>query len=123
MHPKTDNRAAQGNWGVVEWAVDARGRMPGREFLNSQNEADQAKIYALFKQLADTGQLRNREKFQKLTGSALFEFKSFQLRFLGDFRPGNRFIVAIGVRKKKQKASPGDLKAAEKILQEHDNHE
>lgn len=97
--------------------------MPGREFLYSQDEADRAKIYALFKQLADTGQLRNREKFQKLTGSDLFEFKSFQLRFLGDFRPGNRFVVALGVRKKKQKASPGDLRLAQRILQEHDRHD
>lgn len=107
----------------MEWAIDARGRMPGRGFLNSQDDADQAKVYALFKQLAETGQVRNREKFQKLAGSTLFEFKSFQLRFLGDFRPGNRFVVAVGVRKKKQKANPGDLKAAQNILQEHDGHE
>ena len=123
MHPKADNRAAQGQWGVVEWAIDARGRMPGREFLNSQSEADQAKVYALFKQLADTGQLRNREKFQKLTGSDIFEFKSFQLRFFGNFRPGYRFVVAFGVRKKKQRANSADLRVAAKLLQEHDDHE
>jgi len=107
----------------VEWAVDARGRMPGRDFLHSQGEADQAKVYALFKQLATTGQLRNREKFQKLADTDLFEFKSFQLRFFGDFRPGNRFVVATGVRKKKMKTDPKDLRLAQDVLQEHDSHE
>ena len=104
----------------MEWAVDARGKMPGREFLLSQDETDQAKVYALFKQLADTGQLRNREKFQKLTGTDLFEFKSFQLRFLGDFRTGGRFVVATGLRKKKDKANQTDIRHALRILREYD---
>jgi hypothetical protein len=95
--------------------------MPGREFLDSQNEVDQAKVYALFQQLAETGQLRNREKFQKLTDTDLFEFKSFQLRFMGDFRPGHRFVIALGVRKKKDKATPADLRLAQRILQEYDD--
>lgn len=104
----------------MEWAIDARGRMPGREFFDSLSEPDQAKVYALFKLLADTGQIRNREKFQKLEGTELFEFKSFQLRFHGDFRPGQRFVVASGVRKKKQKASKSDLQVAARILKEND---
>ena len=123
MHPRADNIAARGRWGLVEWAVDARDRIIGREFLNSQTESDQAKVYALFQQLADIGQIRNREKFQRVTGTELFEFKSYQLRFFGDFRPGSRFVVASGVRKKKDKADPRDLVLALRILREHDDHE
>lgn len=104
----------------MEWAIDARGRMPGQEFFDSLSESDQAKVYALFQLLADTGKVSNREKFQKLEGTELFEFKSFQLRFHGDFRPGHRFVVADGVRKKKQKASQSDLRAAARILTESD---
>lgn len=104
----------------MEWALDTNGKMPGREFFDSLNESDQAKVLALFKLLAETGQIRNREKFQKLEGTELFEFKSFQLRFHGDFRPGRRFVVASGVRKKKQKADKSDLQVAARILKESD---
>jgi Phage derived protein Gp49-like (DUF891). len=97
--------------------------MPGREFLNSQNEANQAKMYALFQHLADTGQIRNHEKFRKLTDTDLFEFKSHQLRLLGDFRPGGRFVVASGIRKKSDKPDKRVFSVTERILEEHDAHD
>lgn len=114
--------AARGRWGTVEWAIDARGRKPGCEFFERLGESDQAKVLALFRLLADTGQIRNREKFKKVV-DGLFEFKSFQLRFFGDFRPGYRFIVASGVRKKQHRADPADIRVALRILEENNSHD
>src|SRR5262245_56352296 len=114
-HKVDDVIVARGRWGTVEWAVDARSRKPGCEFLESLSEADQAKVLALFRLFADTGQIKNREKFKKLV-DGFFEFKSFQLRFLGDFRHGFRFVVATGVRKKKDKANPIDIETALRVL-------
>lgn len=105
--------------------MDADGRMPAREHFHALGAGDQAKLNALFGRLAADGQIRNREKFGKLGQkggkkySHLWEFKSFQLRYLGDFR-GNRFIVAHGSRKKSDDLPDGDKSRTARILGEND---
>jgi hypothetical protein len=75
--------------------------------------------------LAKDGVIPNREKFRKLGQqggkkySHLWEFKSFQLRFLGDFR-GKRFLVAHATRKKSDNLSEGDKEKTVRILDEND---
>jgi hypothetical protein len=114
--------AAKGTWGTVEWAIDARLRLPAQEFFLSLDASDQRKIAALFQWLASEGRVPNREKFKGLgvQGGGLWEFKSFQIRFLGDFRPGARFLVALGLRKKQDALRPADVQAAVRILAEND---
>src|SRR5262245_42836473 len=106
-----ERTAARGTWGTVEWALDARLRMPAREFFLALDPVDQRKVAALFQWLATEGRVPNREKFKGLgaKASGLWEFKSHQIRFLGDFRPGARFVVALGLRKKQD-----DLREADK---------
>jgi hypothetical protein len=104
------------------WAMEASGRMPARNFFLAQSDGDRAKLLALFKRLADFGLINNREKFKKLEGE-LWEFKSFQLRILGAFRPDGIFLLAHGVRKKKDEHSKADLEAARRILRGHDTRE
>ncbi len=93
----------------------------------SLSEGDQARVLALFRRLAETGRIVNREKFKKLGsmaaggGSEIWEFKSFQVRFLGDFRRGGRFLVAHGIRKKEHNLRPADIEIAVRILKEHDS--
>ncbi len=119
-----DRVAVRGTWGTVEWALNERGRMPAHEFFESIGDGDQAKALALFRRLADAGKITNPEKFKKLDairGQHLFEFKSSsQIRLLGAFRPGCRFIVAHGVIKKQDRHSARDLETAARILSEHD---
>jgi Phage derived protein Gp49-like (DUF891) len=117
--------AAEGTWGTVEWAFDLRDRMPAKEFFLALDASDQRKIAALFQWLASDGRVPNREKFKGLGADSfgLWEFKSFQIRFLGDFRPGARFVVALGLTKKKDALKPADLKAADRILKENDQVE
>lgn len=114
--------AAEGAWGAVVWAMDAAGRRPALDFFSGLNNRDAAKVQALFERLAEHGEIRNQEKFKKLGNvgrHALFEFKSFQLRFLGGFAPGGRFLVAHGLRKKKDAHATRDLQRAVRILNEH----
>ena len=119
-----DRVAAKGRWGTVEWATDANGESPAKAFYEGLNDGDKAKMNALFGWLARDGRIPNREKFRKLGQqggkkySHLWEFKSFQLRFLGDFQ-GNRFLVAHGVRKKKDSLSEGDKEKTVRILNEN----
>lgn len=122
--------AARGTWGTVEWAIASNGKMPALEFYQETlSNSDKAKADTLFKRLAETGRIVNPEKFKNLgeragpEGRKLYEFKSFQIRFLGAFRPGGRFVIAIGVRKKKDNLSKSGIKRALQILAQHDARE
>lgn len=117
--------AAWGLGATVVWAVDAKGSIPARSFFNDLTDGDRAKIQALFNRLATYGEIRTRERFKKLDtrhGVALWEFKSFQIRFIGAFVPKTRpreFVVAHGLRKKKDRHSASDLERAVRIIKEH----
>ncbi len=79
-------------------------------------------MQALFNRLAEHGKIVNNEKFKKLgemQGQALWEFKSFQLRFLGGFAPGGRFLLAHGLRKKRDAHARRDLERAARVLREN----
>ena len=85
--------AATGEWGRVVWAVAATGQRPALEFFEKLSNEEAAKVQALFERLAEHGRIRNNEQFKKLgdrQGHAIWEFKSYQLRFLGAFTPGSR---------------------------------
>jgi hypothetical protein len=114
--------AAQGTWGTVEWAIDLRLRLVAKEFFLALEGGDQRKVAALFQWLATEGRVPNREKFKGLgvQGLGLWEFKSHQIRFLGDFRPGARFVVALGLRKKQDALRPADIQNAARIMKEND---
>lgn len=70
------------------------------------------------------GDIASREHFKSLgkSGGNLWEFKRFQLRFLGDYRPGGRFVVALGLLKKTDDLKRSDIEKASRILAEHDEH-
>ena len=117
---------AEGAWGTVVWAVDASGNAPALEFFSSLSDGDAAKMETLFNRFANTGKIHNQQQFKKLDdvrGQALFEFKRFQLRFLGGFAPGGQFVVALGLRKKKDAHSRQHLERAARILNEHHERE
>ena len=121
--------AAEGKWGRVEWATDRNGNMPARSYYSDLPDSDKAKILTLFQLFANQGFLQNREKFKKLgskakgKGSELWEFKSFQHRFLGDYKQNRRFIIAHALRKKSDNLPASDIARAIRILQEHDQRE
>ncbi|MGH7778395.1 MAG: hypothetical protein ACREQR_01005 [Candidatus Binataceae bacterium] len=113
----------------MEWAADREGSMPARHDYEQLPADRKAKILVLFERLSATGLINNREKFHKLGpksgrhGSELREFKSFQDRFLGDIRPGFRFLVAAYEQKKADRLSPGVIDRAVRVLTENDNYE
>jgi phage-related protein len=119
----------RGQWGTVEWAIDLSGKKPAQEYFHALHERLRAKILALFKRLAETGRISDRTKFKQLgnrakgKGAELWEFKIDQERFLGDFRPGSRFLVAHALRKKSDNLPPPDIARAVRILEEADQRE
>lgn len=121
--------ATEGQWGKVEWATDANGHLPAQSYFLNLSSEDRAKVMRLFQLLAENGSIANREKFKKLgkkakgKGSELREFKSFQHRFLGDYRPNKRFVVAHALQKKRGDLSSVEIQKAVYILQENDERE
>jgi hypothetical protein len=110
------------------WAKDSQGRRQAREFFENLDEGDRGKLLALFKRLASQGPqaMHNREKFKKVgqEGShKLFEFKSFQLRFIGEYRGGKVFAVAHGLRKKGDDLPKSAREVAARILDAYQGEE
>jgi len=120
---------ARGSWGTVEWAADSREATPARDYYLNLSEKQQAKVLALFQRLAEFGKIFDRTKFKQLgprakgKGAELWEFKSGQDRFLGDFRPGGRFLIAHALCKKSDNLPKPDIEKAVRILEEHDLQE
>ena len=117
--------ASSGSWGSVVWAVDRRGRTAARKFFSELAQQDRAKIQSQFNILAEDGRIPTTERFKKLANRrnwTLWEFKSFQIRFIGTFSkrtsPGE-FVVALGIRKKANRHKASDLERAVRILNDH----
>ena len=113
----------------MEWAVDKEGSLPARGDYEHLEAGRKAKMGALFQRLADVGRINNREQFRNLgeksgaRGSELWEFKRFQDRFLGDFRPGGRFLIAAYEQKKKDRLNSSVIERAVRVLAENDRYE
>lgn len=101
----------------VAFAVGANGKQLAEEFLNERSDEDKAKLYALFKRLADRGSIMNNEKFKKLEGR-IWEFKSHQCRMFCGFVDQRTVLLTHGCIKKKDKADPAEISRAKRILDE-----
>lgn len=111
--------AYRGTRFCIQYAVRASGSCPAREFYESLSTPDQAKILALLVRMGDHGQIFNKEKFKKIEGTGLYEFKSFQVRIICSFQPKRRLVLLHGVIKKKDRYDRSDIETAERILAEH----
>lgn len=112
----------------IEYAFDANGRQPAQDFLDRLEPRYQQRFYRLFEVLQQHGRIKNYTEFKKLGPEAcsLWEFKVFQARLFGDFRPGGRFIVAGGTIKKNESKNgrmKREIETACRVLAEHDRRE
>lgn len=109
----------------MEFAVKLNGRMPAKEFLDSEGE-DAGPVLALFKEMAETGRTANGNKFSQERG-AIYAFKTTvknRLFRVPCFQIGNRWVLAYGfikhgAQKKRGKWRPEELDRADNIRKEH----
>jgi Gp49-like protein DUF891 len=106
-----------GNLHDVAFAQDASGCFPAKEFYQSLNQADKAKIMRICMRLADQGQLCNVLKFKHL-GDGLFEIKSHQIRIFC-FLDDRTWWLTDGVRKKRDRHQKSDIERARRIRSHH----
>lgn len=96
----------------------ADGTCPSGDFLDALDSSGRRKLDVLFERLGSFGKISNVEKFKKVEGSAdIWEFKSSQIRVFCFFAPGRRVMLALGVRKKKNKHRRQDIERAEAYRQ------
>lgn len=106
----------------IQFAVDASGNSQAEDFFRSLGQRDKAKVLTLFKYLGDHREIQNQEKFRRIDKD-LWEFKAYQVRMLGDFRKGGLFVIAYGLKKKRDKHRRKDLDIARRLLQEYDQQQ
>jgi hypothetical protein len=110
---------------TVEYAVDANGAMPAKEFLDSGfadgslNKAELAGIRRLFEKMAAHGRITSKQKFRKERGE-IYAFKRGQIR-VPAFCIGNTWYLTHGFKKKKDKWLDTELDRADRIRHEHLN--
>jgi hypothetical protein len=107
----------QGNWGTVEYVVRRNDCALAADFVAGLDLSDGAKLASLFRLMANTGSIRNYQKFKKVSG-AIFEFKSFQLR-IGCFQVGRRWLLTHGFTKKQDRWPKSELDRANEIRDEY----
>jgi phage-related protein len=103
----------------IEYAVDANGKSPARDFLEGLSLKDRPKVWSLLKRLGDEGKVANREKCKKLKEN-LFELKSHQIRILFHYSKRTKRLVVLshGLIKKKDDLPQREIERAERILAE-----
>lgn len=110
----TTKVAFQGSQKCIELLCADDGSCPVEEFLEQLSNSDRRKVDSLFELMGEKGKITNDQKFKKLEGSdGIFEFKSFQIRLLCFFAPGQRVIVCHSLIKKKDKHDKNDVSLAE----------
>lgn len=87
------------------WGADENGRMRAKEHFESLNAKDQKSFQSLFERMADTGSIKNIEKFRHEEKN-LFVFKIFKQR-LACFFDGSDVVLISGFTKKSDKSKRG----------------
>lgn len=103
---------------TIEYAVCSNGSMPAKKFIEKElSQGEQLKLLALFRRMADHGDVPNREQF-KVVENPIFEFKKHQIRVFC-FRKDNRWLLTNGYKKKRDRLDPGEIERAFRIMVEH----
>ncbi len=108
---KNEFVAYRGELFIIEWYFDANGKSPVLDYYRKLPQNQKAKLFYLFYMLADTGKIRNEEKFC-YEGNQIYAFKLAPDRFLCFFQEGAKVIVTNAFIKKTDKMLPREkLKA------------
>ena len=99
----------------IMFALSEKGHPSAYQVFQSLDKVTQAAFHTSMKRLAETGNGGPRERFKKVEGTDLWEFKKHRHRFLGFYLPKRRFVIASYEEKKKDKLNPATIKRAESI--------
>lgn len=104
----------------IEWFYNAQGKSQAREYYETLSNPQKEKLLYLFRMLAQTGKIHNKEKF-RYEGDQIYAFKPMPDRFLCFFYEQGKVIVTNAFEKKADKMPPTEklkaLRAKEEYIQ------
>lgn len=104
----------------IVWGSNSAGKFPGRDYFEGLDEQNQARFEALFERMADTGQIKNTEKF-RIEGDGIAVFKIHKHRLACFFDGGDVVIVhGFGKKTPKGKREQRELKKAAKLRDDYE---
>lgn len=107
---------------TVEYYERSDGTRPAEEFILSQDNKMQAKLFITLEFLEDKGPLL-REPYSKPLGDGIFEVRAKQgsdiSRVLYFFVVGKKIILTNGFVKKTQKTPPGEIDRAKRYRKDY----
>ena len=119
MHQKKRIILLRGPHFTVECAIRKNGRCESKNFLDSLNRPERAKIIKIIKRLADYGVVHNREQYKKVEGN-IWEFKEYQTRILMYHCARGCIALTNGFFKKGKRIPSEQIKRAITIQGEYD---
>lgn len=117
----SEDIVAKGPFAIVAYARRSNGKRPAKEYIESLQKPDRAKLAKRFIYLAQIGQIYTREQFRKLGGKSgkIFEFKVLPGIRVLCFHQGNKWLLTHGFKKQMGKTPPKEIQRAEQIMKEH----
>ena len=98
----------------IMWGIASNGGCQARDYYEALEDADRAKVLALFKRMAEVGKIFDKTKFNKET-EKLYAFKPQPHRFFCFFVKGKRIYIVSAYQKQGDKAPPQEIKRAENL--------
>ena len=108
---------AEGWWGSVQYAVRSSGKSEAKSWFEKQKPKVQSQFDHLFRRIAQTGLISNKELFRKLK-DGIFEFKRGGNR-IACFRVENTWFLTHRFPKASDKNLPKQISRARNIMHEH----
>jgi len=102
----------------VAYARRKNGNKPAESYIDNLEQSDQAKLARSFKQIAETGNIWNTERFRKLRGK-IWEFKIHPKVRVLCFQSRKAWLLTHGFDKETGDTPPRQIKRAEEIMREH----
>ncbi|HUZ16916.1 MAG TPA: type II toxin-antitoxin system RelE/ParE family toxin [Spirochaetia bacterium] len=102
----------------IEWYFTPNGRSQAKEYYDGLALEERAKAMALFKRMADFGQIFDSTKFTKET-EKLYVFKPQPHRFFCFFVKGRRIFVVSAYQKQSKKTPPREIERAEDMRRQY----
>lgn len=109
-----------GSYFTVEWYYDRSGESDACQFYFDLNTKERQRAMALFKRMADAGEIKDITKFRN-EGDGIYAFKPQPDRFLCFFTRGKRIIITSGFRKTTEKLPVQEKKRAQNRRDDYEN--
>lgn len=111
--PEVARLVEKGEWGSIWYAQRQNGGMEAKQWLDAQGASVRAKFSHLFRAMAATGKIYNKEQFRFLE-DGIYEFKRNGDRILA-FQKGSNWYLTHHFKKSVKKCPPAQIARAIEI--------